>query len=103
MPVVTRKSLAEDKHPEEKDPEDPHGMPVPGGAVDDHLSQLDAAQEDERQHRAGQSGHANQKMETVGSGDQVEKVAARIGGEEDALIHQLLPGDPLAAEKQATE
>ncbi len=43
--------------------------------------------------------HANQQMQAVGSGDQVEKVAAGVGGEEDALIDQLLPGDPLAAQE----
>jgi hypothetical protein len=43
MPVVTTDSLAEDKHAEEEDPKDAHGVPVPGGAVDHYLSQFDAA------------------------------------------------------------
>jgi hypothetical protein len=43
MSVVTMDLLAEDKQAEEEDPEDAHGVPVPGGAVDHYLSQFDAA------------------------------------------------------------
>src|ERR1700760_3354907 len=45
MPVVTVESLAENKHAEEEDPKNSHGVPVPGSTVNHYLSQFDAAQE----------------------------------------------------------
>ena len=52
MPVVTMDLLAEDKHAEQEEPKDTHGVPVPGSSVNYHLSQFDAAQKDKRQHCA---------------------------------------------------
>ena len=78
-------------------------MPVPGGAVHHDLAQLDATQEDECQHCRSQGRNAEKQVQTVCAGDEVEKVAARVAGEEDALVNQLLPGDPLAGEEKSAQ
>ncbi len=45
--------LAEDQQAEKEEPEDPHGVPIPGGAVHHHLPELNAAQEDQRRDGCG--------------------------------------------------
>ena len=52
---------------------------------------------------ARQRQHADKQVESVGAGDQIEKVAAGVGGKEDALRDQLLPGNPLAGQKQSAQ
>ena len=37
------------------------------------------------------------------TGDEVEEMAARVGGEEDVLRGELIPGDPLAGEEERAE
>src|ERR1700744_2769837 len=101
--IATGGSLAEDEHAEKEDPEDAHGVPIPGSTVDYDLSQLDTTEEDQGQHRAAESGDAKQQVQTVGSGDEVEEVATRVGGKEDALRHQLFPRNPLPGEKQCAQ
>src|ERR1700677_5227520 len=91
--------LAKDQHAKEEDPEDAHGVPVPGGTVHHHLAQLDTAQKDERQHRTRQRQHADEQVETMSAGDQIEKVATGGGGKENVLFDQLFPGNPLAGQK----
>src|ERR1700753_1764079 len=95
--------LAEDKHAEKEDPENSHGVPVPRGAIDDDLTQFNAAQKHERRYCCRQSRHADQQMQTMGAGDEVKEMAAGVGGKEHPLIDELFPGHPLSSEKQATQ
>src|ERR1700679_2647489 len=95
--------LEEDKQAEEEDPEDAHGVPVPGGAVDEDLPQLQAVEKEERGKRPGEREDAEDEVGAVRSGDEVEEVAAGVGGEEEALGSEVVPGHPLPDEKGDAE
>ena len=95
--------LEEDKQAEEEDPEDAHGVPVPGGAVDEDLPQLQAMEQEERGERGGEREDAEDKVSAMRPGDEVEEVAAGIGGEEEALGGEVIPGHPLADEEGDAE
>ncbi len=78
-------SLEEDEEYEEEDPEDAHGMPVPGGTVDEDLTGFELAGDVETGEGGDKGGDADEEMESVDSGDEVEEVAALAGFEEDVL------------------
>src|SRR5580698_4052175 len=100
---MTALLLEEDEEDEKEDPEQAHGMPVPGGAVDGDLAHLDALEAEHGDEGKDEGTDAQQQVDAVGSGDQIEEVAVGIGGEEESLLGELLPGDPLADEEEAAE
>ena len=102
--LIAPSSLEEDEEGEEKYPEHAHGVPVPSGAVHDDLAEFDAAQDEHGGERSGESDDAKQQMESVDAGDEVEEVAARVRRVVvEALLDELLPGDPLAGEEERAE
>ena len=70
-----RRLLEEGQQDEEEDPEESHGMPVPGAAVDDDLSRLEQARGVEGTEGDDEGTDAEKKVGGVGVGDQIEKVA----------------------------
>src|ERR1035438_2816645 len=99
----SRALLEEDEEDKEEEPEEAHGVPVPGGAVDGDLTHLDALEAKHGDQREDQRGDAEQQVGAVGPGDEIEEVSVGIGGEEESLPGELPPGDPLAAEEGAAE
>src|SRR5580698_8661888 len=91
--------LEEDEKAEEEDPEDTHGVPVPCGAVDEDLPQLQAVEQEEGSERAGEREDAEDEVGAVRPGDEVEEVAAGVGGKEEALGSEVVPGHPLPDEE----
>src|ERR1700733_12469475 len=91
--------LEEDKQSEEEDPEDAHGVPVPGGAVDEDLAQLHAVEHGKGGERGNQREDAEHEVGAMRAGDEVEEVAARVRGKEEALGSEVIPGHPLTDEE----
>src|SRR6185437_7636605 len=96
-------SLEEDQQREEEEPEDAHGVPVPGRAIDHDLSAFERTGDVETDERGGEREDAEDEVDSVDPGDQVEEVTTGIGEEEDVLQSQLRPGDPLADEEEDAE
>ena len=92
--------LEECEEGEEEEPEQAHGVPVPGGAIDQDLAVFELARDVEAGEGGDEGGDAEEEMDRVDAGDQVEEVAALVGFEEDVLDCELTPGDPLACEKE---
>ena len=53
--------------------------------------------------RGDEGGDAEEEMDGVGDGDEVEEVAAGVGAEVDVLGGELVPGGPLAGEEEQAE
>jgi len=92
--------LEEDEEGEEEDPEETHGVPVPGGAIDEDLPGFKLARLVEADERNGESCDAEEEVDSVGVGDEEEEVAAGIGAEEDVFRGELAPADPLTGEEE---
>src|ERR1700761_1240077 len=87
--------LEEDKQAEEEDPEDAHGVPVPGGAVDEDLAQLHAVEHGKGGESSDQREDAEHEVGAMRSSDEVEEVTARVRGEEEDLGGEGISGHPL--------
>src|ERR1700748_2203934 len=81
---------------EEEDPEDAHGVPVPGDAVYEDLAGFEAARDVEADKCREQGPQAEEEVYCVDARDEVEEVAALVGAEEDVLCGELMPGAPLS-------
>src|ERR1700679_981579 len=101
--MTTSWLLEESQQREEKEPEDAHGVPKPGCAVDENLTVFKLARDVERGEGGKEGGDAKEEMNCVDAGDEIEEVAALVGLEEDVLGGEFAPGDPLAAEKDEAE
>lgn len=78
-------------------------MPVPGGGIDQDLAGLKLARDVEADEGGDESRDAEEEMDGVDAGDQVEEMAALVGAKEDVLDGELTPRDPLADEKEQAE
>ena len=77
--------MEEGQEGEEEEPEDAHGVPVPGDAVDQDLAGFELAGDVEADEGGDEGGDAEEEMDGVDAGDEVEEVAALVGAEEDVL------------------
>jgi hypothetical protein len=77
--------LAVFEEEEEEDPEEAHDVPVPDGGVYQDLAGGEGVGELEGCERGNQAYDAEEEMDGVGDGDEVEEVAAGVGAEEDVL------------------
>ena len=100
MPIA---SLEEGEEGKEEEPEDAHGVPVPCGPVDEDLAVFELAGDVESGEGCDERSDAEEEMDGVDSGDEVEEVAALVGLEEDVLGGEFAPGDPLADEEEHSE
>ena len=96
-------SLEEGQEGEEEEPEDTHGVPVPGDAIDQNLTGFELAGDVETNEGGDERCDAEEQMDGVDAGDQVEEVAALVGAEENPLDSQLPPCGPLTGEKEQAE
>ena len=78
-------------------------MPVPGGSVDDDLTGFEVTGDVEGGEGSDEYGDADEEVDGVDSGDEVEEVAALAGAEEDVLGGELTPGYPLAGQEGEAE
>jgi hypothetical protein len=92
--------LEEGQEQEEEDPENTHGVPVPGDAVDQDLAGLELAGYVQTGECGDERDDAEEEMDGVYAGDQVEEVTALVGAEEDVLGGELTPADPLTGEEE---
>ena len=92
--------LEECQQDEEADPEKPHRVPVPGDAVDQDLPVFDRSEQVETCEGGKEADDSEREVEGVGPGDDVERVAADVGMEEDALEAKLMPGKHLPGKKK---
>ena len=77
--------LEEGEQGEEEKPEDAHGVPVPGDAVDENLPGFELAGDVEANKGCDERCDSEEEVDGVDAGDQVEEVAALVGAEEDLL------------------
>src|ERR1700683_64702 len=98
---MTALLLEEDEEDEKEESEQDTGMQGPGGAVAGDLAHFDALETKHGDESEDEGADAEQEVDAVGSGDEIEEVAVGIGGEEEALLGELLPCDPLADEEEA--
>ena len=78
-------------------------MPVPGDAVDEDLAGFELAGDVESDEGGDEGCDAEEEVDGVDAGDEVEEVAALVGAEEDLLGGQLAPCGPLTGEKEQAE
>ena len=78
--------LEEGEKSEEEEPEDAHGVPVPGDTVDENLTGFQQAGDVEADKGGDERCDAEEEMDSVDARDQVEEVAALVGAEE-YLLH----------------
>ena len=77
-------SLAEDQQGEEHEPEEAHGVPVPGGEVYEDLAVFKLAGDEEAYEGGDEGGYSGEEVEAVDSGDEEEGVGALAGVVVDA-------------------
>lgn len=77
--------MEEGKKGKKEDPEEAHGMPVPGGAIDDDLPGFELARCVETNKGTDERCDAEKEMDGVGVGDEEEKVATGVGTKEDVF------------------
>ena len=78
-------------------------MPVPGYAVDEDLTGFEQAGDVEADEGGDEGCDAEEEVDGVDAGDEVEEVAALVGAEEDVLDGQLAPCGPLTGEEEQAE
>ena len=77
--------MEEGEESEEEDPEDAHGVPVPGGAVDQDLAVFELARDIEASEGGDKGGDPEEEVDGVNASDEVEEMAALVSFEEDVL------------------
>ena len=82
---MTALLLEEDEEDEKEDPEQAHGMPVPGDAVDQNLTGFELAGDIEADEGSYKRADTKKEVDSVDTGDQIEEVAALIRAEEHML------------------
>jgi len=95
--------LAEDQQEEEAEPKSAHGVPIPSDAVDHDLAVLYLPEGVETEQGGDKAHDPDGKVEGVSVGDDVERMAARVGVEEGSLKAELMPCEHLAGEKERAE
>ena len=73
-----RSSLKVCEENEEEDPEDPHGVPVPGGTINQDLACFELARGIETAECQHQARDSEEKVDSVGVRDEVEEVTTWV-------------------------